>query len=59
MGAYKMIFEPMVRLVQTMLLSCVKISTISKQTKMRFHLSLITKEYHQVRPEGFLTLWYV
>jgi hypothetical protein len=33
-GASKMIFEPMVHLVQTVHPSCVKISIISKRTKM-------------------------
>ena len=42
-----------------MLLSCVKISTISKQTKMRFQLSLVTQEYHWVDPKRFLSQWYV
>ena len=32
-GASKMISEPMVRLAQTMHLSCVKINTISKRTE--------------------------
>jgi hypothetical protein len=41
-GASKMISEPMVRSAQTMQLSCVKISTISKQTKTSIHLSLVT-----------------
>jgi hypothetical protein len=35
-----MISDPMVRLAQTVHLSCVKISTISKQTETSFHLSL-------------------
>jgi hypothetical protein len=48
-----MIFEPMVRLAQTVHLSCVKINTISKWTKLRFHLSLLTSEYHWVRPKQF------
>jgi hypothetical protein len=52
-------FEPMVRTMHTVHLSCVKISTISKYTKMSIHSSLITKEYHRVRPKRFLTLWYV
>jgi hypothetical protein len=38
----KMIYEPMVCSVQIVHLSCVKISTIFKQTKTSFHLSLIT-----------------
>jgi hypothetical protein len=40
--AYKMISEPMVHLAQTMHRSSVKISTISKQTKMSFQLCLVT-----------------
>jgi hypothetical protein len=40
--ASKTIFEPMVRLAQTVHLFCIKICTISKETKMSFHLSLIT-----------------
>jgi hypothetical protein len=38
-GVSKMITEPMVRLAQTVHLSWVKISTISKQTETSFHLS--------------------
>jgi len=38
----KMIFEPIVRLAQTVHLSCVKNSSISKPTKSSFHLSLVT-----------------
>jgi hypothetical protein len=45
LGTCKMISEPMVHLVQTVHLSWIKISTISKRIKMRFHLSLITLEY--------------
>jgi hypothetical protein len=54
-----MISEPMVRLAQTTLLSCVKISTISKQTEPSLHMSLLALEYDQVRPKWFLTLWYI
>ena len=57
-GASKMISEAMLRLTQTVHLSCVKISNISKQTKMSFHLSLVT-EYHREHPKWFLSLWYV
>jgi hypothetical protein len=39
-GASKTISKPMVISAQTVHLSCVKISTIPKQTKMSFHLSL-------------------
>ena len=38
----KMISEPVVRLAQTVHLSCVKISTISKWTEMSYDLSLVT-----------------
>jgi hypothetical protein len=41
-GASKTISDPMLRSVQTVHLSCVKISTISKQTKMSIHLCVIT-----------------
>jgi hypothetical protein len=40
--ASKIIFEPMVCSTQTMHLSCIKISTISKQIESSFHLSLVT-----------------
>jgi hypothetical protein len=39
--------------------SCVKISTISKRTKMTLHLCLVTSEYHQVHKKRLLSLWYV
>jgi hypothetical protein len=58
-GAFKTISEPIVRLAQTVHLYCVKISTISKRTKTSFHLSLVTKEYHRVRPKRFLSQWYI
>jgi hypothetical protein len=58
-SASKMISEPMVCLVQTVHLSCVKISTITKWTKMSFRLCLIISEYHQVHLKWFLSLWYV
>jgi hypothetical protein len=52
-------FKPRVRSVHTVHLSYVKISTIFKYTKMSIHSSLVTKEYHRVRPKRFLSLWYV
>jgi hypothetical protein len=58
-GVCKMIFEPMVCLAQTVHLSCVKISPISKRTEMSFRLSLITSECHRVHLKWFLNLWYV
>jgi hypothetical protein len=49
----------MVCSVQTVHLSCVKISIISKRTEMSFHLSPITSEYHPVHLKWFLSLWHV
>jgi hypothetical protein len=46
----------MVRSMQTVQLSYIKISTISEQTQPNFHLSLFTYEYHQVRLKWFLSL---
>jgi hypothetical protein len=39
MGAPKTISKPIARSVQTVHLSCVKISTISKETETSFHLT--------------------
>ncbi|WP_220092615.1 hypothetical protein, partial [Enterococcus sp. HPCN18] len=50
LGASKYISKHMVRSMQFVHLSCIKIRTISKQTEPRFHMSLVTKEYHRVRP---------
>ena len=58
-GASKMISEPMVCSAQTVPRSCVKISTNSEQTKTSFQLSIVTLEYHRVRPKGYLSLLYV
>jgi hypothetical protein len=58
-GAFKTISEPIIRLAQTVHLSCVKISTISKRSQTSFHLSLVAKEYHWVRPKQFLSQWYI
>jgi hypothetical protein len=54
-----MISEPVVRSAQTVHVSCVKICSISKWTESSIHFSLVTKQYHQVRPKGFLSMWYV
>ena len=59
LGASKTISDPMVRSTQTVHLSCIKISTISKRTETRFHLSPVTNWYHQVRPKQYLSLCYV
>ena len=50
-GASKTISDPTECLAQTMHLSCVKVSTTSKRTETSFRLSLITYEYHWVRPK--------
>ena len=50
-GVSKLISDHMVCSMQTMHLFCINIRTISKQTEPRFHMSLLTKEYHRVRPK--------
>ena len=50
-GASKMISEPMVRLVQTVLLSCTDTNTVCKRTEMRFHMTHVTKEFYRVCPK--------
>jgi hypothetical protein len=47
----KMISEPMVRVAQTMHLSCTDTNTISKWTETRFAMPHVTLEFHQVRPK--------
>jgi hypothetical protein len=49
----------MVRSVQTVHLSCADTNIISKWTKMRFHTTLITYEFCQVRLKLFMSLGYV
>jgi hypothetical protein len=41
--------------VQTVLQPCTDTNTISKWTKMRFHTTHVTYEFHQVRPKLFMT----
>ena len=43
--------------MQTVQLSCIKISTISEQTKWSLHLSLFNYVYHRVRLKWFHSLW--
>jgi hypothetical protein len=50
-SASKMIYEPMVCLAQTVHQSYADINIVSTWTETRFHLSLVTKEYHWVRPK--------
>ena len=42
--------------VQTILLSCAKTNTISKQTETSFHLTYITLEYHSGVPKAISML---
>jgi hypothetical protein len=42
LGASKMIYEPMVRLLQTEHLSCTNAHTVSKQIETRFHMTHVT-----------------
>jgi len=52
--ASKLIFEHMVRSMQTVQLSFLKISTISKQTKPSFHLSPFTRSTIKCVQNGLL-----
>jgi hypothetical protein len=49
----------MVCSAQTVHLSYINISTISKRTESSFHMSIITLEYHRVCPKQFLSQWYI
>jgi len=51
LGVSITISEPIVRLAQTMHLSCIDTNTISKQTEMGFLMTHVTLEFHWVRPE--------
>jgi hypothetical protein len=54
-----MISMPMVCSVQTVHLSCTDINTVSKWTKTKFHTTHETYEFHWVRPQLFMSLWYL
>jgi len=55
-GCIQIDSKHMVRSMQTMQLSYIKISTISEKTKSSFHLSSFTYEYHRVHPKWFRSL---
>ena len=55
-SATKTIYEPMVRLVQTMHLSCTDANTTSEWKEERFHMTHVTKEFHWVHPKWFRSL---
>jgi hypothetical protein len=50
-GVSKMISEAMIRLVQTVDLSCTETNTIYKWTETRFYMTHVTSEFHRVRPK--------
>jgi hypothetical protein len=54
-----MISMPMVCSVQTMHLTCTNINTVSKWTKTKFHTTHETYEFRWVRPQLFMSLWYL
>jgi hypothetical protein len=58
-GVSKITFEPLECLVQTLHLSCTNTCTVSKQTKMRFHMTHVTLEFHRVLSKWFLSLWHI
>jgi hypothetical protein len=58
-SAPKIISEPMICSTQSVHLLCVKISSMSKHTESSFHLSLVTEEYHWMRPNWLLSLRYI
>jgi hypothetical protein len=49
--ASKMIAELMVRLAQTMHLSCTDTNTIFKWNEVKFHMTHVTLEFHRVHPK--------
>jgi hypothetical protein len=51
LGVSKMIFQPMVRLAQTVHLSCTDTNSIFKRTEMRFQRTHVTKDFHLVHPK--------
>jgi hypothetical protein len=59
LGASKIISEVMVRLEQTVNLSCTETNTISKSTETRFYMTHVTYEFHRVRPKWFSSLRYI
>jgi hypothetical protein len=58
-SASKMISMPMLCLVQTVHLFCTNINTVSKRTKTKFHTTHATYEFYWVRPQLFMSLWYL
>jgi hypothetical protein len=49
----------MVHVAQIVHLTCTKSNTVSKQTKVRIHMTNVTYEFQLVSPKWFSSLWYV
>jgi hypothetical protein len=58
-GVSKPISKPTVHLAQTMHRSCTDTNAVSKRKEVRLHMTHITKEFHQVCPKRYPSLWYV
>jgi hypothetical protein len=54
-----MFSKPVVRLAQTVHLSCTDTNIVSKRIEMRFDMTHVIYEFHRVRRKWFLILWYV
>jgi hypothetical protein len=54
-GVPKMIFEPIGHSVQTVQLSCIEISTISKESEMSFHLTTSSRSSNRCTHNDFQT----
>ena len=52
-GVSKKIFEPMVRMTQTVHLSCTDTNIVFKWTKARFHMTTSPRIFHRVCPNEF------
>ena len=50
-GASKTISEPMVRLAQTVHLSCTNTNTVAKRIETSFHKTHVTQEFYRVHPK--------
>jgi hypothetical protein len=53
-----MISKPLVHVAQIVHLTCIESNTVSKQTKVRIHMTNITYEFHLVSPKWFSSLWW-
>jgi hypothetical protein len=58
-GAPKMISEPIACSAQTIHLSCIWINIISKENKMSFHLTHVTKDFHHLPTTIFEPMVYL